>query len=217
MESNDRACAEDVSDGRLGSEPAEPPSAPTALVGSEAARLEVKEVGPNQQRWHRKHQIRARTIGLKHMTRHELEIGRALYPEVEPDRPRTRDDCVNGPRPCPYVACRHHLYLDVTRGGGIKLNFPDLEVWEMTETCALDVADRGGATLDQVGNIMNLTRERVRQVEVETFAKLVQRKDALGLRGEVEAGSTGKRRLPMLPEHHGSPAEHRSPADVQVA
>ena len=45
------------------------------------------------------------------------------------------------------------------------MNFPDLEVWEMTETCALDVADRGGITLEDVGNILNLTRERIRQVE----------------------------------------------------
>jgi len=35
------------------------------------------------------------------------------------------------------------------RTGAIKLNFPDLEVWEMTETCALDVADRGGTTLER--------------------------------------------------------------------
>ena len=42
----------------------------------------------------------------------------------------------------------------------------------MTETCALDVADRGGTTLEEVGAIMNLTRERIRQVEVKGLAKL---------------------------------------------
>jgi hypothetical protein len=68
---------------------------------------------------------------------------------------------------------QHHLYLDVSaRTGAIKLNFPDLEVWEMTETCALDVADRGGTTLEEVGAIMNLTRERIRQVEVRGLLKL---------------------------------------------
>ena len=35
----------------------------------------------------------------------------------------------------------------------------------MTETCALDVADRGGITLEEVGTLLNLTRERIRQVE----------------------------------------------------
>jgi hypothetical protein len=56
--------------------------------------------------------------------------------------------------------------------GSIKLNFPDLEVWEMPETCALDVAERGGITLEEVGEILNLTRERIRQVEVHGLEKL---------------------------------------------
>lgn len=58
------------------------------------------------------------------------------------------------------------------RSGAIKVNFPNLEVWEMTETCALDVADRGGVTLEDVGAIMNLTRERIRQLETRGVAKL---------------------------------------------
>ena len=56
--------------------------------------------------------------------------------------------------------------------GSIKLNFPDKEIWEMEETCALDVADRGGITLEEVGAIMNLTRERIRQVETRGLLKL---------------------------------------------
>ena len=48
----------------------------------------------------------------------------------------------------------------------------DLEVWEMAETCSLDVADRGGITLEEVGAILNLTRERIRQVEVRGLLKL---------------------------------------------
>jgi DNA-directed RNA polymerase sigma subunit (sigma70/sigma32) len=56
--------------------------------------------------------------------------------------------------------------------GSIKINFPDVEVWEMTDTCALDIADRGGITLEEVGQIMNLTRERVRQLETQGLAKL---------------------------------------------
>jgi DNA-directed RNA polymerase sigma subunit (sigma70/sigma32) len=56
--------------------------------------------------------------------------------------------------------------------GSIKLNFPDKEIWELSETCALDVADRGGITLEEVGAIMNLTRERIRQVETRGLLKL---------------------------------------------
>jgi DNA-directed RNA polymerase sigma subunit (sigma70/sigma32) len=50
----------------------------------------------------------------------------------------------------------------------------------MTDTCALDIADRGGITLEEVGFITNLTRERVRQVEVRGLLTLRAR--ALTLR-----------------------------------
>jgi hypothetical protein len=97
----------------------------------------------------------------------------AIVHEIEEKRPRSRADCANGPRPCMFIACKHHLYLDVNPAtGSIKLNFPDREVWELEETCALDVADRGGITLEEVGTIMNLTRERIRQVETRGLAKL---------------------------------------------
>ncbi len=153
-----------------------------------------------QRRSRRKRAIRARTISVKRMTKRELELGRMLYPEVEEiEHPRTRVDCVGGERPCPFVSCKHHLYLDVSaRTGAIKLNFPDLEVWEMNETCALDVADRGGTTLEEVGAIMNLTRERIRQVEVKGLAKLAALRDMSTLRDYVDEGPTGKRRLPVL-------------------
>jgi hypothetical protein len=93
--------------------------------------------------------------------------------EIEARRPRSRADCASGPRPCMFISCKHHLYLDVNpTTGSIKLNFPDREVWQLDETCALDVADRGGITLEEVGTIMNLTRERIRQVETRGLLKL---------------------------------------------
>jgi hypothetical protein len=96
-----------------------------------------------------------------------------MVEEMERARPRARAQCANGPRPCMFVSCKHHLYLDVNPStGSIKLNFPDKEIWELEETCALDVADRGGITLEEVGNIMNLTRERIRQVETRGLLKL---------------------------------------------
>jgi Sigma-70, region 4 len=167
-----------------------------------------------QRRSRRKRAIRARTISVKRMTKRELELGRMLYPEVEKiEHPRTRADCVGGERPCPFVSCKHHLYLDVSaRTGAIKLNFPDLEVWEMTETCALDVADRGGTTLEEVGAIMNLTRERIRQVEVKGLAKLAALRDMSTLRDYVEEGPTGKRRLPVL---EAAPDEDEADEDLE--
>ncbi len=125
---------------------------------------------------------RSRTMSRKEIAR-ELRRQRAfglidreleeVIREIETSRPRSRADCANGPRPCMFIACKHHLYLDVNPAtGSIKLNFPDMEVWELAETCALDVADRGGITLEEVGSIMNLTRERIRQVETRGLLKL---------------------------------------------
>lgn len=90
-------------------------------------------------------------------------------------RPRTRAECADVPRPCPFVSCSHNLYLDVTvTSRNIKFNFPDREPSEMSPdaSCALDVADDGGATLEDVGQFMNLTRERVRQLEERALKKL---------------------------------------------
>jgi hypothetical protein len=125
---------------------------------------------------------RARTMSRKEMAR-ELRRQRqagevdpdevALRQEIERLRPKTRGQCMNGPRPCLFISCKHHLYLDVNpETGSVKLNFPDKEIWELKYTCALDVADQGGITLEDVGQIMNLTRERIRQVEARGLLKL---------------------------------------------
>jgi hypothetical protein len=122
--------------------------------------------------------VRSKTIAPKRLTREEKREALTLqYPE-DVERPRHRADCINMQRPCPFVSCEHHLYLDVNpQSGAIKLNFPHLEVWEMAETCALDVADRGGITLEEVGAILNLTRERIRQVEVRGLGRLREQSD----------------------------------------
>jgi hypothetical protein len=164
-----------------------------------ATALDPDSITREQRRSRRKRAVRARTISVKRMTKRELEIGRLLYPEADYRKPRMRVECLEGPRPCPFVSCKYHLYIDVSpRTGAIKLNFPDLEVWEMGESCALDVADRGGTTLEDVGAIMNLTRERIRQVEVKALAKLEALKDMMALRDYVDEGPVGKRRLPKL-------------------
>lgn len=107
-----------------------------------------------------------------------------LDAEIDALRPRTRSECADGPRPCPHVSCRFHLYLDVSpRTGAIKLNFPDLEVWELGVSCALDVADGGGTKLEIVGELMNVTRERVRQIELKALGKLEMLRDTRALRG----------------------------------
>lgn len=89
-----------------------------------------------------------------------------------PSKPRTRAECIGNRRPCPFVSCKWHLFLDVLETGNIKLNFPGLEPHDLRETCALDVADRGDHTLWQVGELMNITGERMRQIEDVILSKL---------------------------------------------
>lgn len=129
----------------------------------------MSEAEPNARpgRWRRGDVPRAKSVsGNAGLSDAEIAAGEDLRDPLPP-RPRTRAECRDGARPCPYVGCRHHLYLDVNEETGtIKLNFPHLEVWEMKESCSLDVAGRGGGTLDEVGVMLNLTRERVRQIEL---------------------------------------------------
>lgn len=80
-------------------------------------------------------------------------------------RPRRRSQCkTNGLRPCPFIGCRYSLVADVNDLGGIVLTRPELAVTEVKESCALDVADRGEHTSDELAVLLNLTRQRVDQV-----------------------------------------------------
>jgi hypothetical protein len=133
---------------------------------------------------------RSKTIARKQMLRdrRHMQLDPEMLALAEQERPRTRRDCICGVRPCLFVSCKHHLYLDVNPvTGSIKLNFPDREVWELKDTCALDVAERGGLTLEEVGDILNLTRERIRQVEAAGLKKLLELSGDESLRDLMEA------------------------------
>lgn len=138
---------------------------------------------------------RSKTIARKQMLRERRRlIAQGQLPDIiDYERPINRTDCRSADRPCLYVSCRYHLYLDVNPStGSIKINFPDKNVWDLEETCALDVAERGGVTLEEVGDIMNLTRERIRQVEAAGLEKL------RGGEGDLETFLDG-RELPVSP------------------
>jgi hypothetical protein len=153
-----------------------------ALAATDADEAQDEEGG----RRRRRNRARAQTISIRRLSKAELNRGRQLYPETDYWKPKTRSECADMERPCPFVSCKYHLYVDVHPvRGSIKVNFTDVEVWEMTETCALDIADRGGITLEEVGEIMNLTRERVRQVETAGLSKLAALKDVMRLKDYV--------------------------------
>lgn len=71
------------------------------------------------------------------------------------------------PRPCPHTDCRFHLAEQAHRRG-----LPSPRQPSGAETCALDVADDGPHTLDEIGEILGVTRERIRQIEAGALAKL---------------------------------------------
>ena len=96
-------------------------------------------------------------------------------PQLQYERPKYRHECFEGQnaaRPCPWVSCAHHLYIDVKDTGAYTVNFPHLEVHELPYSCSLDIADDGEHTLEAVARALNVTRERARQLIVRVQRKL---------------------------------------------
>lgn len=140
-----------------------------------------------------------KTLAVRRITQLELAAGRAELQALGADepywRPKTRGDCSRVPRPCPYVACSKNLYLDVSETGSIILNFPHLEPGQMPadRSCALDLAERGAMTLEDIAVVTNLTRERIRQVELKALIRRARPAAvALGL-GPEDAAAVGAR------------------------
>ena len=91
------------------------------------------------------------------------------WPAPKGRRPRTRGECADGPRPCQWINCRHHL--------AIESRWPS----RLTESCALDLADRDGLTLAEIGDALGYTRERIRQIQKRALAKLGDQLWRLGI------------------------------------
>jgi len=87
-------------------------------------------------------------------------------------RPRTRADCINGIRPCPFVGCAYHTYLDVMPGGGIVINFPDLMPWELKCSCVLDEVANGPISWERTADVINVTRTRAQQLANQVAEKI---------------------------------------------
>lgn len=162
---------------------------------------------------------RWRAFPLRKMTpeeriAHRIESRMAEKELAQHERPSTRLDCLPGgpneARPCPWVSCRHHLALDVSQEtGAIKV----MMGWDDGRpTCALDEADRHGLTLEDIGKSLNLTRERVRQIEVRGFLR-AQRE---GARIEREDDETAEKREQSRTRAESRPWRYELPATRSV-
>lgn len=101
----------------------------------------------------------------------DVKAGREKHGELMRSLPATRDGCPKE-RPCLFVTCRHHLYCDVNKKGGIHFNYPGVDVAALEHSCALDYIDSEGMTLEDVAKIMKVSRERVRQIEAKALKKI---------------------------------------------
>lgn len=114
--------------------------------------------------------IKIRGRGIREGARHRLPE----YPGGI-ERPKTRGECEGGERPCPFVSCRHNMFLTITQIGNIKTHANEIE--DLRESCALDVADEGPHSLQETADIMGIVRERVRQLESQGLKKLRKKTD----------------------------------------
>ncbi|HVT06742.1 MAG TPA: hypothetical protein VHO67_04770 [Polyangia bacterium] len=160
-------------------------------------------------RKHRPGERGPRGIGMAALTpreREELAQDEAALRAagVSLQRPRTVAECPPVDEPCPFVSCRHHLYLEVDpEHGFIKVNFPDRDVLDQEETCSLRVAarkpaglyvEKGARPSSEVGRLLNITPERVNQIASLALAKVraALEADAPASEAEQLASRTGQ-------------------------
>lgn len=139
------------------------------------------------------------TINIKRLSRRQLARDAMLLPDDGTRMPNTYGECErmglgSAQMPCPFVSCQYHLYLDVNeQTGSIKLNFPDLDPDELAHTCAVRVSGMPN-TLDSIAEMMNLTRERVRQIQSRALRALKEDKVINEMAGGELGSNDGPRR-----------------------
>lgn len=104
-------------------------------------------------------------------------------------RPQTREDCGQFERPCPFVACRHHLFLDVTAQGHILFPYgPDVAAIEtMPHTCALDAAESGERQIREIARGYNMTHQALRLTFHQAMARLREHTTAQDVAVQTES------------------------------
>jgi hypothetical protein len=97
-------------------------------------------------------------------------------------RPKTRNDCKGIHRPCPWVGCKYNMFIDIGRNGRIIYNNTYKSPLDMPcdKSCLLDIVEKyGGQTLDAIGDMISVSRERVRQIEAKAIEKCTKLKQLI--------------------------------------
>ena len=101
-----------------------------------------------------------------------------LFPVVLQDselvpRPKTRGECHNIQRPCPYATCQFNMLTEIGPKGQLEQRYPDVESMPANASCVLDVADQYGSLdvkevaaimLEQPKSIINLEESAIRRL-----------------------------------------------------
>ena len=108
------------------------------------------------------------------MTAEQLAYDDAWLEDSEPGE--LPEDGWNTAKPCPWIQCRYHLLHEHRshrkQVGRRPINYGTLTKSDMAQSCALDVADDGPHTLEFVGDLLGVSRERIRQIEEMALKKL---------------------------------------------
>jgi hypothetical protein len=108
-------------------------------------------------------------------------------------QPVTRGDCADGPRPCPWLRCKHHTLIERELRGeerrqhsapwlpGVRLHPAARSATSLsdalsrlTSSCALDVVDYNpdGMDLAAIGAVLGISGEAARLIERRALTKL---------------------------------------------
>jgi hypothetical protein len=162
------------------------------MTMTERRYLPVLDGAPPHTRRHHAPKVRARTENMNRYSKRKLEYWRVRrlemaesddFGDVHP--PTTYGDCQalglgTKENPCPWARCKHNLAIDVNpENGSITTRFPDKDIDELDATCAIRQAEEGPLHLWRVGELMNITRERVRQIEAVALKKAARNNAAL--------------------------------------
>lgn len=85
--------------------------------------------------------------------------------------PITREDCIRGKRPCPWIRCKYHMVW-VSKIDWDKSDDEIVDaILSMNESCVLDMAEEKNL-FAQIGRATGFTREWIRRLGKRGLSKI---------------------------------------------